>query len=229
MGLKTWLGLKKPPEGRPDFVDAFGARNSFAQLYQDLWALSETEGRRGGYFVEIGAFDGVTFSNTYLLERKYGWSGLLAEPNPLLEKRIRASRRVPLCTRPVDGVTGREVTMLFVPTMPELSGMVEHAFNDHLAAHRSGGLPTVQRTISLTDMLDEFEAPNYIDFMSIDTEGSEPDILSALDFDRYQVNLFAIEHNNTVSEEKLEQLLIPKGYERVHRAWSQWDAWYRKK
>src|ERR1017187_1984592 len=53
-------------------------RISKSQLRQDLMVLSELDFKRGGYFVEFGATNGVTLSNTYLLEKEYGWTGILA-------------------------------------------------------------------------------------------------------------------------------------------------------
>lgn len=223
MGIRTLLGLKKP------LVSPFASSRvtGHSQLDQDLWALTDTDWKCGGFFVEIGAFDGVTFSNTLLLEKFFGWRGILAEPNPLMTEHIREARTAPLCVQPVDAVSGREVTMLFVAGAPELSAMKEHASKDNWAAARKDGVPVTQTTVSLNDLLTSYDAPSEIDFVSIDTEGSEPDILSTFDFDRYRVRLFCVEHNDTGSDEITDKIMFARGYERVHRKWSRWDAWYR--
>lgn len=227
VGIRTWLGLKKKrsePQ-RPTFWND----HSFSQLQQDRWVLSELGEKRSGYFVEIGAFDGKTLSNTYLLEKEYGWSGILAEPNPAFWDGIERSRRVSLCMRPVDAVTGKSVKMRFVTSQPEFSGMADHASKDKHAAIRSkDSVEIMQSTISLNDLLQTHHAPDVIDFISIDTEGSEPDIISTLDFNRFKVRLFCIEHNHTDAEARLDAILLLQGYERVYREWSRWDAWYRK-
>ncbi|CAN7372013.1 FkbM family methyltransferase [Aminobacter ciceronei] len=212
----------------PAFIRGQGDRKSSSQLQQDLWALSEAGNKTDGFFVEVGAYDGVTHSNTYLLEQ-VGWAGILAEPNPAAEQSIVTRRKAPLCSQPVGKVSGVEVDMLFVPDHPELSTMQQFAGGDRHASRRADHTKVTQTTISLNDLLARYDAPKKIDFISIDTEGSEPEILEGFDFGRYDVRLFAIEHNYTQAEKQIDRLMKLRGYERVHRLWSRWDAWYRKR
>lgn len=65
---------------------------SNAQLLQDLWVLFQTYERSNGFFVEIGACDGIFLSNTYLLEKKFGWRGILVEPNPKWHQELQKNR-----------------------------------------------------------------------------------------------------------------------------------------
>lgn len=81
-------------------------------------------------------------------------------------------------------------------------------------------------TISLNDLLSRFEAPREIDYLSIDTEGSELDILSALDFDRWNIKLITVEHNRTPMRKGLFDLLTSKGYRRKLESISFMDDWY---
>jgi FkbM family methyltransferase len=223
------LGLKDRPQpelSRPFFWNEI----SFAQIQQDRWVLSETSNKRDGFFVEIGAFDGKNLSNSYLLEKDFGWRGILAEPNPTLSETIRKTRTSPLCTQPVDAVSGRSITMRFVDHAPEYSAMADRAFSDdHADLRRKSGTEVVQTTISLNDLLAQHSTPGHIDFMSIDTEGNELDILSTLDVSRYHIHLMCIEHNFTGANAQMDALMFDRGYERVHREWSRFDAWYRKK
>ncbi|MCJ9673385.1 MULTISPECIES: FkbM family methyltransferase [unclassified Neorhizobium] len=221
MGFKK----KRAATERPHFFN----EHSFSQIQQDRWVLEELREKRDGFFVEIGAFDGKTHSNTYLLETAYGWKGILAEPNPILSDGIRSIRSSPLDTRPVDSDTGKSVVMRYVADEPELSAMADRAYSDqHAEARRKGSVEIAQSTISLDDLLQTYNAPDEIDFISIDTEGNEPDILSSFDFDRYTVRLFCVEHNYTDANVKLDQIMFRRGYERVYREWSRFDAWYRK-
>ncbi|UIY31069.1 FkbM family methyltransferase [Neorhizobium galegae] len=74
-------------------------------------------------------------------------------------------------------------------------------------------------------MLDKYDAPREIDYISIDTEGSELDILSAFDFSRRRFSLISVEQNSK-TEKGIEELLRRNGYTRVFPQFSQWDGWY---
>jgi hypothetical protein len=68
------------------------ANDSQSQNYQDIFVLYETNYKRDGYFVEFGATDGISISNTLLLQEKYGWQGILAEPNPYWHEALEKNR-----------------------------------------------------------------------------------------------------------------------------------------
>jgi FkbM family methyltransferase len=202
------------------------AGRSHAQIRQDLWVCWEMCEARSGYFVEFGATDGVTNSNTALLEREYGWQGILAEPNPSWHADLRQNRQAAVDPRCVAARTGDEVDFLVVDD-PELSTIAAYAGQDHFAEMRRRAPAITVETVALNDLLVTHNAPPVIDYMSIDTEGSECEILSTFDFRRWQVRLFSIEHNNTGREAELDALLSRNGYQRVFPEFSQWDGWYR--
>jgi hypothetical protein len=76
------------------------------------------------------------------------------------------------------------------------------------------------------DLLISYDAPSKIDYLSIDTEGSEYEILSKFDFNRYQFRIITCEHNMNDSREKIYKLLSSKGYSRVCTELSKCDDWY---
>jgi FkbM family methyltransferase len=198
------------------------------QILQDLWVLYELDLQPGGYFVEFGAYDGILHSNTRLLEQRLDWTGLLAEPNPDVAEQLRGSRSAAVDQRCVWDVTGDSVDLLLTSD-PELSTVAAHAAHDlhtdarHATAVRMVSVPTV----SLNDLLDEHSAPDVIDFMSVDTEGTELRILRAFDFSRHRPRLVAVEHNGRSDERELDALMGANGYERRFRSMSDWDGWYR--
>lgn len=199
--------------------------DSKSQLHQEILALVVSNLRHGGYFVEFGATNGVDLSNTLMLERKFGWKGILAEPGKQWHADLKVNRRSHISTKAVWSETGQELEFL---EDRELSTLKNFAESDH--HQRSGKTYTVE-TLSLTDLLQNFDAPQFIDFLSVDTEGSEYEVLSTFDFDSYSFGLICVEHNYTTARHKLHALLESKGYVRVLEHVSEWDDWYlpRKK
>jgi hypothetical protein len=79
--------------------------------------------------------------------------------------------------------------------------------------------------VSLDDLLDQHNAPEQIDYLSIDTEGSEFIILNAYSFKR-NFNLMTVEYGNTAERSKISKLLLSKDYIKVHEKLSNWEDWY---
>ena len=142
--------------------------DSKSQFGQDLFALAMNGFKSEGFFVEFGATDGLELSNTYLLEKKYQWTGILAEPAKIWQRELRRNRDVNLEYDCVYGKSG--ITLQFIEArnaaFSALSGMREH-----LDAYTLESRKYSVQTISLEDMLVKHEAPKIIDFLSIDTEG----------------------------------------------------------
>ena len=198
---------------------------SQAQLRQDLFVLSSTDFLQNGYFVEFGGTDGVHWSNSYLLEQKFGWRGIISEPARGYHDALLKNRTCHIETDCVWNKTGEslrfnETKLGYFSTIDQFS---EH---DKHSAHRKNGARYQVPSISLLDMLEKYNAPSHIDYLSIDTEGSELEILSAFDFSRYSFSVITCEHNYTDSREKIYTLLGSHGYKRVMQDVSQFDDWY---
>ncbi len=207
----------------PNLLGAFPGSQS--QLRQDLFVLVQHDFKRSGYFVEFGATDGVRYSNTHLLEKKFGWKGILAEPARAWHSDLLANRDCVIDTRCVWSSSGNLVE--FRETYErELSTIESFSSSDgHLIARRIGKVYKVQ-TISLNDLLSYHGAPAEIDYLSIDTEGSEYEILEKLDFSHFSFRVITVEHNFTESRQKLFELLSKRGYRRVYEELSRFDDWY---
>ena len=107
-----------------------------------------------------------------------------------------------------------------------LSTIDRFSASDHHEALRKDGNRYPVSTVSLNDLLQEHNAPRRIEYISVDTEGSEYDILSGFDFSRYDVRLMTVEHNYTSTREKIFELLVSKGFKRKFEQLSRWDDWY---
>ena len=210
---------------RKRWQDPWGKRaEPKAQLDQDLFVLFELGEKRDGYFVEFGACDGVTLSNSLLLEREYGWTGVVSEPNPRWHSALKANRKCEIDLRCVMAKSG--ATEPFRATaVAELGGAVRTLAIDGNTPDRDMHVVIDVPTISLNDLLREHRAPRTIDLLSVDTEGSEMEILSAFDWDAYDVRIVTVEHNFTPARDQLRALLESKGFEIKFESKSSQDHW----
>jgi len=213
--ILTRLGDKISPSEFSSLVD-----HSNGQLDQDLAALTVSGMKRNGFFVEFGATDGNTMSNTLLLESHFGWTGILAEPGLEWQTKLRANRQAAISDKAVWSESGKSLEFL---ENAELSTLVEFKNSDH---HIRKGRTYQVSTISLNDLLNENNAPSHIDFLSVDTEGSELKVLEAFDFSKYTFGFICVEHNFTPGRQPVLELLESKGYVRVLEDVSEWDDWF---
>ena len=187
---------------------------SKSQYRQDLFALKELKIKENGFFVEFGATDGVTGSNTFLLEKEFGYKGILAEPNPKQRKNIKKKRNAIIVEECVWDKSGENLKLTDNGDLSTIDLLENNKFSFTV------------KTISLTDMLEKHNAPSLIDYLSIDTEGSEFDILSTHDFSKYNFSVITVEHNYTEQREKIYKLLSQNGYIRKYKELSMQDDWY---
>lgn len=199
---------------------------SCAQLGQDLWVLEQLGWKRDGFFVEFGATDGVLLSNSLLLEKHFGWRGICAEPNPRLFQRLQQNRTCilsPACVYRSSGERMRFVLADAFGGLEDLGQDDQHV--DKRKAYAAVGDLIEVTTTSLMDLLAQHDAPAVIDYLSIDTEGSELVILEGVDWNRYQFRCITVEHNFTDQRQGIQMVLEAQGYQRQE---AQWDDWYWK-
>lgn len=205
-----------------DFVDV-----SYSQRFQDLFCLWIAGLKQDGYFVEFGALSGINVSNSYLMER-LGWQGIVAEPHPAFHDQLRANRKARVVTDCVWTTTGETLDFHAVKGKPALStiGGLDYDDIQNEAGNRENYVLHKVRTISLLDMLNEAGAPKFIDCLSIDTEGSELEILAAFDFDAYRFGAIVVEHGYASARGLIHEVLTNHGYGRLWPELSGHDDFY---
>lgn len=190
---------------------------------QDLFALSNLSMRRKGYFVEFGAADGVTGSNSYLLEKRFGWSGLLAEPAKCWHSSLRENRSASIETRCIWSESNKLMEFNEAGENSSLSQFFTAIGIEGKKARQHGYKVD---TLSLNDALERHNSPAKIDALFIDTEGSEFEILRTFDFRKYQVSVITCEHNFTASRQAVFDLLNEQGFDRRHQNLSRNEDWF---
>ena len=202
--------------------------NAPSQLSQDLFAIYFSGGKKDGFFIEIGASDGFLLSNTWALE-KYGWKGIISEPSSIWYDKID-KRKCIISKKAVFSESGLKLKFANVKKYPDLSGLKDNLDKDMNYNRRNEANIVEVETISLNDLIEQNTSNKNIDFISIDTEGSEYEIIKNFDFEKYNVEIFTIEHNFIEKKRKaIFDLLSSNNYLRVFTNISQWDDWYIKK
>ena len=194
-----------------------------SQLGAPEWVLTTPHGDKPGFFLEVGCADAELISNTALLE-KHGWRGIAVDPFP---------RNFSETTRPrtvveralVASEAGREVQFAICHANPDLSGIV-----DALGCHRDNVLGGDHEIVTLStqtlgDILKKHGAPGFIEYLSLDVEGSEYEVLRAFPFDEYAFGCISVEHNYELDKKELvHDLLTANGYALYKDV--EWDSWY---
>lgn len=200
--------------------------HSLSDRGQDSWIIREVfPGKRGGFFLELGAADGFSESNTYVLEKRYGWKGICIEPNPMLFRAL-VDRYQRACTCVPVAVDAERGSLEFVLD-GQTSGLLA-AGSDNAHDRRKGRIDKaraerrvkVVETLPLAEVLDRHGAPRVIDYFSFDVEGLETRILRGFPFDRYTFLALTIERPTP----ELNELLFKHGYHFVRN--SLYDTFY---
>jgi FkbM family methyltransferase len=172
-----------------------------------------------GFFVDVGANEPVEQSQTYAMEQR-GWKGVLIEPQPAVAARLRSERRVPVyavaCSARANA--GK--------TMPLLVGGGMHASlkpDYYIAGFKDKKLDTVEVPImTVDDILREIDAPGPIDFISIDVEFHELEVLDGFDIAHWRPRLILIE--DVPADLRIHRYLRRRGYKWVRRTGL--NSWY---
>ena len=203
------------------------SRNIKSQIGQDVFVLLQLLWKHKGYFVEFGAANGKDLSNTYLLEKDFSWKGILAEPLNFWHEELKINRNSNIDFECVWKETGKKLKFVTF-NKAEFSTLNKFVkFKDKLLQKTIN--THYVKTISLIDLLKRYNAPRSIDYLSIDTEGSEYEILENFDFNAYEISIITCEHNYSKDREKIYKLLFEKGFVRVYKGLSKWDDWYINK
>lgn len=161
------------------------------------------------YYIEVGANDGVSQSNTLLLELFYGWRGLLIEPIPATFKRLKANRSsrrnfILRAACRANKASGEDLELLYSNLMSVTLGLDSDLANP--SAHALQGekyLYAGERVhkvtapaLTLTEALELSDAPKEVGLLSLDVEGVELEVLKGIDFGSYSISWILVESRN---------------------------------
>jgi FkbM family methyltransferase len=204
---------------------------SFSQHGQDAFVyetfFKSKDGQ--GYFVDVGAYDGVTFSNSLFFERHLGWSGICIEPLPAAFEKLQGSRTAVCLNCAVADRDGKgEFVDVDMPNFGKMySGLRAEYDQRHvqiLNAYMTGARLIEVPLRRLADILDE-NGVRKIDYLSVDTEGGELKILKSIDLKSYDVGVISVENN--YKDAAISDHLLGFGY-RLIKTFAGFDELYAK-
>jgi FkbM family methyltransferase len=195
--------------------EAYGCEGPHAQFGEDRILQSIFGSQEHGYCVEVGAYDGITGSATYLFERK-GWECLVVEPVPELAEKIRQNRRCVVASCAVSAQEG-EATFYVADHAEQLSTLELTPDKEEWIQSLGGTLRTITVPIrTLDSLLDEAGFPR-IDFMTIDVEGHELDVLRGLELERHRPRVVIVEENVLRGTSDIVRHMAQHGYVNFRR------------
>lgn len=179
--------FQRPAYGEP--YDSY-----YHDLYNDLFYKNCVfkNNLSNGFYVEIGALDGVVNSQSFIFEKELKWDGIVVEPNPIWHENLQIYRN---CKISKSAISNKNGTELFeCREISAFSGLVSNK-NEHRISNVEKEIEI--ETITLLDLLDNNNAPNEINWVAIDTEGGEFDILTHYfkNNQKYKIDLINIETN----------------------------------
>ena len=178
----------------------------------------------GGVFLEIGADDGIDNSNTRFFEESLGWTGICIEPRPQAFSQLIKNRKC-ICKQAAIGNERKRSSFLSISGYGKgLSGLIDHYDDRHVKRiSREMAMPIAKdstaktievEVIPIADLLTE-NSIHHIDFCSIDTEGSEYEIVQGIDFSKFHFNVLLIENNYRQND--VQEHLARQGFKYVGR------------
>jgi FkbM family methyltransferase len=190
---------------------------SKSQNGQDLFALLTNNFKKNGVFIEFGAYDGVIFSNTHLLEKHFGWNGILIDPIPSHYKKLKLHRKCKIIHGAITAEQHENVLIEETAASDLSKFVIKRKFFKKI--HKV-------KAFTLSQVMNQCLTADQIDFLSIDTEGTELEILKSIDLNRYKINSVCVEHNFREGSEEMVKYMVNNGYEHLYGEYSKNDYWF---
>ena len=185
----------------------------YSQACQDFFLDRFIFGKkRDGFFIDIGGNDPIAINNTYFFEKNRGWSGLAFEPIEHQREKWKPARKTECLPYALGSSNGEtEFCEYEAHVMSGLSSAVD--FDGKIV--RRYKIPVRK----LSDILEE-RGIKHVDFVSLDVEGAEIDVLSGIDFDKVNISCFTIETNKGyIKDKRIRDFMFSHGYKIRARLW----------
>jgi FkbM family methyltransferase len=163
--------------------------------------------KKDGFYLDIGANDGISGSNTYIFEQ-IGWKGVCIEPQPDVFKKLKKYRKCDCYNVAISSKTEDSVNFFKAYYVAnQLSGIDEGISESNRQwAKEFGKTEIIQvKTMTFDEIMTNYQNVKHIDFMSLDVEGYEVPILETIKFHQYSFGFITIEKNNPPTNKRINE------------------------
>jgi len=182
------------------------AISGYSQFGQDIVAYHYVGSKKNGFFIDIGAHDGIDISNTYAFEQ-LGWKGICVEANPDIFEELKKNRKCDTYNYAVTSIKDEYVEFRKAGFLGVIESLASSAHKERIG----GGTDLVKvKTSTFDNLMKNHPSITYIDYLSLDVEGSEMDVLQTIDFSKYKFGILSIENN--AAPDEIETFMYSHGY-----------------
>lgn len=185
----------------------------YSQYGEDDYLINFFLNKNDGFLVDIGAADGVRYSNSRLLIQ-LGWYGLLVEPNPKNFQKLQIlyneNKKILLENVGCSDVSNN-ISEFFIDKNDDYEQLSTFSLDQVLKCKKLYNCEFVKETVKIIKTSDLFEKHQIkkINFLSIDTEAFDTKVISGIDFHKYEIDLICVEHES----DEMKKILFENNYE----------------
>lgn len=207
--------------GLRDFGRPRNSQSNFYSQYGQDEFCRRLLGQSKGLFIDVGAYDGITNSNTLFFERNLGWRGLLVEPNPSVFLKLEENRSAVSENVAIGASPGQQLFSMVSGYAEQLStldmhtGLLSGWRIRREIKHHGGEIKSVPVQVAPLQELIEKHSLHQVQLLSVDVEGAEEAVIRSVDFSRFHAQLVLLENN--YGEAGASDVLVSRGYTPICR------------
>ena len=151
--------------------------------------------KKNGFFLEIGAYDGIEGSNCFHFEKFLNWNGIAFEPSKVQYEKLKNNRNCKILNKAMSNSVVEVDFVEVIEGLTQMSGIRNENYTAEKIINNSTQSKTEISKIITTTFDKEVSSDQEIDYLSIDIEGGELSVLETIDFEKYTIKVVSVENN----------------------------------
>ena len=151
--------------------------------------------KKNGFFLEIGAYDGIEGSNCFHFEKFLNWNGIAFEPSKVQYEKLKNNRNCKILNKAMSNSIVEVDFVEVIEGLTQMSGIKNENYTAEKIIKKNGQSKTEISKIITTTFDQEVSIDQEIDYLSIDIEGGELSVLETIDFEKYTIKVVSVENN----------------------------------